>query len=203
MAAKLTTRPLRPTDWPAIEELFGDKGACAGCWCMFWRAPTRKDYDAMRGAKARAALRRLVTRGEARGILAFDGAEPVGWCSLGPRSAFPGTERMRSYVVPDASEVWSVNCFFIRRDHRHRGLARTLLEAAVTEARRAGAKTLEGYPTDVRPGSKQADAFLYKGTLGLFETLGFREVQRISRASPLVRIDLARSRKRAGSARPR
>lgn len=194
--AKLEVRALQPTDWPALEKLFGSNGACGGCWCMFWRAPSAKDWEALRGDKAKAALRRLVKRGEARGILAFDGGEPVGWCSFGPRSVFPRTERMRSYVVPDAAEVWSVNCFFIRRDHRRRGVAKGMLAAALDAARRAGAKTLEGYPSVVKPGSRQADAFLYKGTLGLFEAAGFREVQRISRASPLVRIDLSRSRAR-------
>jgi len=190
-------RPLAKSDWAKIEALFGANGACAGCWCMFWRAPTRKDWEALRGAKAKAAFRRLVTRGEARGILAFDGDEAVGWCSFGPRSVFPATERMRSYVVADAADVWSVNCFFIRRDHRRQGIARGLLEAAVAEARRAGARKIEGYPTDVRPGTRQADAFVYKGTLGLFEAVGFGETQRLSRASPLVRIDLTRSRRRA------
>src|SRR2546423_13492874 len=34
---KLTIRPLTPNLWPALEDLFGDKGACGGCWCMYWR----------------------------------------------------------------------------------------------------------------------------------------------------------------------
>ena len=33
----LTIHPLTPDLWPAFEDLFGNKGACNGCWCMYWR----------------------------------------------------------------------------------------------------------------------------------------------------------------------
>jgi len=34
---KLTIRPLTADLWPAFENLFGENGACNGCWCMYWR----------------------------------------------------------------------------------------------------------------------------------------------------------------------
>ncbi|HKQ59925.1 MAG TPA: hypothetical protein VJS92_01495, partial [Candidatus Polarisedimenticolaceae bacterium] len=68
-------RAATPELWPAVVELFGPRGACAGCWCMFWRLP-RPQWEARKGAKNRAALRRLVAAGAAPGILAFDGDEP-------------------------------------------------------------------------------------------------------------------------------
>ena len=33
----LRVRPLTPKLWPALEDLFGERGACNGCWCMYWR----------------------------------------------------------------------------------------------------------------------------------------------------------------------
>jgi len=33
--------PVTPARWPDFETLFGEKGACGGCWCMLWRL-TRK-----------------------------------------------------------------------------------------------------------------------------------------------------------------
>jgi hypothetical protein len=33
----LAIRPLTPALWPALVDLFGEKGACGGCWCMYWR----------------------------------------------------------------------------------------------------------------------------------------------------------------------
>ena len=41
---KLTIRPLTPDLWPALEDLFGETGACNGCWCMYWR-PKAVSYD--------------------------------------------------------------------------------------------------------------------------------------------------------------
>jgi hypothetical protein len=29
--------PLTPDRWPALEDLFGARGAVNGCWCMYWR----------------------------------------------------------------------------------------------------------------------------------------------------------------------
>src|SRR5215831_8039329 len=34
---KLTIRPLTPELWPALEDLFGKRGAANGCWCMYGR----------------------------------------------------------------------------------------------------------------------------------------------------------------------
>src|SRR5262245_14820805 len=31
---KPTIHPLTPERWPDLEQLFGPRGACAGCWCM-------------------------------------------------------------------------------------------------------------------------------------------------------------------------
>jgi GNAT superfamily N-acetyltransferase len=161
---------------------------------MFWRAPSRRAFAELKGDGAKQAFRALVTSGRAGGILAFDGETPVGWCALGPRSDFPSIERKRGYAVDDVTGVWSVNCFFVRKDRRSKGIARLLLAAAVEEARRAGAQTLEGYPVPLAAGVTRPGAFVYTGTLGMFEAAGFRVVQRIYPGSPLVRLPLALSR---------
>ena len=33
----LEVYPLTPERWADLEELFGENGACGGCWCMWWR----------------------------------------------------------------------------------------------------------------------------------------------------------------------
>jgi GNAT superfamily N-acetyltransferase len=155
---------------------------------MYWRAPTQRDFRALAGAPAKEAFHGLVTSGTARGVLAFEDGAAVGWCALGPRTDFPRTETKRSYKVADAEGVWSINCFFIRKDRRGRGIAQKLLAAAVAEGRKAGAQTFEGYPSVLAPGAKQPAAFVYKGTLSMFEAAGFRIVQRTYPGSPLVRL---------------
>jgi hypothetical protein len=33
----VTVRWLTPDLWPALEDLFGERGAASRCWCMYWR----------------------------------------------------------------------------------------------------------------------------------------------------------------------
>ena len=171
----LTTRALRKADWPHIEALFGANGACGGCWCMFWRvARGGKFWAEQKGEGNRRAFRALVESGAAGGVLAFEGRAPVGWASVAPRVDFAYFDRSRT--IPPAVEeaTMSVTCFFVERGRRGQGVARALLEAAVAYAAKEGAALIEGYPSVVRPGVRQADAFVHTGVPALFKAAGFR-----------------------------
>ena len=147
---------------------------------MWWRVPRGGAlWRETAGAPAKRALRRLVSRGEARGILAFAGDDPVGWCAIGPRSDFPRVERVRALAGAGADGVWSINCFYIPRAWRGRGVASALLDAAIKACRRHGATIVEGYP--VRPaadGKPTPGAFAWTGMLSMFEQRGFEPVRR-------------------------
>jgi hypothetical protein len=62
---KLSFHPLTAERWPDLEKLFGERGACGGCWCMAWRLP-RAEWEAGRGEPHKRALaggrRRLARR---------------------------------------------------------------------------------------------------------------------------------------------
>src|SRR6266576_7255137 len=58
---QLKIRPLTPDLWPALEDLFGAKGACNGCWCMYWRIGAA--YGKRPREMNKAALREVVRRG--------------------------------------------------------------------------------------------------------------------------------------------
>jgi GNAT superfamily N-acetyltransferase len=185
-------RELGPALWPAFEQLFGQKGACGGCWCMAWRVERGGAFwDATKGERARELMRELVTSGRAHGMLAFDGETPVGWCSFGPRADFPRLERVKAYRRDDTAGVWSINCFYIPRGRRGQGLSRALLGAVIEACRRHGAAVLEGYPaTLTQGGEKLPAAFAWMGPLAIFEEAGFEVVQRLSPSRPLVRLTL-------------
>ncbi|MCC6159046.1 MAG: GNAT family N-acetyltransferase [Deltaproteobacteria bacterium] len=187
-----TFRELTPRDWPDIEALFGPRGACGGCWCMWWRVERGgKLREATKGAPAKATFRELVESGRVRGILAFEGDVPVGWCSFGPRPSFPRLETVKAYRRDDGAAGWCVNCFFIAKDRRGRGVAGGLLDAAIAAARRAGAPWLEAYPVVSKPGATVPAVFAFMGPETLFDTRGFREVQRLSPSRPVVRLALS------------
>jgi GNAT superfamily N-acetyltransferase len=181
---KLVVKPVTPDRWPDLERLFGPRGACAGCWCMWWKLP-RAEWEAGKGEGNRRALRRAVARGDVPGLLAYAGGEPVGWVAIEPRAAYPRLARARTLKAVDDAPVWSVTCFFVARDHRGAGVTRALVDAAIAHARRRGARLVEAYPLDTaRP---LADAWLYTGKLSTFRKAGFEEVARRAPTRPIVR----------------
>lgn len=183
-----TFQPLTPERWSDFEQLFGPRGACGGCWCMYWRQ-TRKEFDAQHGERNHQNMKTLVDSGAIPGILAYDGDVPVGWCSIAPREEFSTLSRSRILQPVDNQLVWSVVCFFVARGQRRKGLTVQLLKAAIEFARSRGAKTIEGYP--VEPKSEKApDVFAYTGLASAFKQAGFTEVLRRSDTRPIMRYGI-------------
>ncbi|MHB8947194.1 MAG: GNAT family N-acetyltransferase [Bacillota bacterium] len=187
MTKETTFSPLTPDRWADCERLFGPRGACAGCWCMWWRLP-RSEFGRMKGEGNRLAFKAIVDSGEVPGIIAYDGGEPVGWCSVAPRESFSALERARKLKRLDDRPVWSVVCFFVAKGHRRQGLTVRLLEAAADYAGAQGARLLEGYPVD--PDGDYPDAFAFTGLAGAFRQAGFVEVARPSARQRIMRREL-------------
>ena len=181
-------QPLTPQRWSDLEQLFGERGACGGCWCMAWRQ-TRTEYEANKGERNRRAFQKLVRSGAQPGVLAYDGNTPIGWCAIAPREQYTVLQRSRTLTPVDDQPVWSVSCFFITRPYRRRGVSVQLLNAAVEFARGRGASIIEGYPVLATTG-KLPDAFAWTGVPGTFVRAGFREVARPSRTRPIMRREL-------------
>jgi len=184
-SARLALHPLTDERWGDLEKLFGERGACGGCWCMWWRL-TRAEFEKKKGAPNKRAFRKIVRAGEEPGILAYAGDEPIGWCAIAPREMYPSLNRSRILKPVDDKPVWSITCFFIARPHRRRGVSVRLIDAAVKHARAHGAKIIEGYP--VRPRKESIpDAFAWTGVPSAFQRAGFREVLRRSPTRPIMR----------------
>jgi GNAT superfamily N-acetyltransferase len=172
----LRIEPLSDERWPDLEAIFGRGGAGYGCWCMFFRRSST-EMAAAKAVENRNALRALASGDPPPGLLAYDGADPVGWVGLGPRLHFERLVRSRFLRPVDDLPVWSVVCFFVSRRSRGRGVARALLDGAVAYAREHGAPAVEGYARE--PGERRLSAdSAYTGTVSLFRGGGFREVAR-------------------------
>jgi GNAT superfamily N-acetyltransferase len=180
--------PVTPNRWNDFEKLFGERGACGGCWCMWWRIP-RKQWHQQKGEGNKQAIKAIINSGEIPGILAYDGAEPVGWCSVAPREAFPILENSRILKLVDNQPVWSVVCFFVDKPHRREGVTVKLLKAAIDYVEQKGGKILEGYPSEPKKG-KTADTFVWTGLASAFRKAGFKEVARRSDTRPIMRFYL-------------
>lgn len=178
--------PLTPERWPDLEALFGPRGAVGGCWCMTMRIP-RSQYERDKGEGNRRAFRAIVESGPPPGVLAYAGGDPVGWCAIGPRRNFSVLGRSRVLAPLDDLPVWSVTCFFIRKDHRRRGLSVALLREAVVFAARHGATIVEGYPVEPRK-PEVPPVFAHTGLASAFRNAGFVEVDRRSETRPIMRL---------------
>ncbi|MDP8957701.1 MAG: GNAT family N-acetyltransferase [Actinomycetota bacterium] len=184
----LDIHPLTPQRWDDLVQLFGERGAFGGCWCMWWRQ-TAAEFDRSAGPGNRAALQGIVEEGRVPGLLGYVDDQPVGWCSVAPRQEFGRLQRSPILKPVDDHPVWAIVCFFVHRRQRRRGVASELLQGAVDHARRQGARIVEGYPVETGP-KRAAAASLYTGTVSLFREAGFHEVARRSDSRPIMRLAL-------------
>ena len=183
--AALVCEPLTPERWGDLEALFGANGACAGCWCLWWRLSAGA-WRRGAGEGNRQALRALVDGGDVPGLLGYVDGTPAAWCSLGPRGRFPRFDRSSIARPVDDQPVWTVVCFFVARGYRGRGLTQALLRAAVAWAGDQGARILEAYPIDAA-GKRRRDDALWTGLASTFRAVGFQEVARRGPTRPVLR----------------
>jgi GNAT superfamily N-acetyltransferase len=169
--------------WPDMQKLFEasaneDLGNPSRCWCMETRL---RDHDIWReqcqngGEGNRKAMQTLVESGAAPGILAYEGGEAVGWCSVSPREQLVGLPESFRSGVTGTPEVWAITCFYVTETRRGVGLMKGLLRAAVQYATEAGAQIVEGYPMIAGFFGDGAE-----GSVPTFEAAGFVEVGRVS-----------------------
>ena len=171
----LVIKDLTPELWPDLEKLFGKNGACAGCWCMWWRYQLGDKLTGNKNAANKRRFKKLVSDDEVYGALAYVDGEAVGWVNYGPRKDFPRLDRAPSNVCNDAEKVWSVPCFFVRRDHRGHGVSEALLDHALRAMKRRGVKVAEGYPVSTKKaGEQMPHAFAFTGFSSTFAEAGFK-----------------------------
>ena len=185
---KLTILPLTRDLWPALENLFGEKGACGGCWCMYWRIGQAYRRNSPKANKA--AFKRIVEEGPPPGLIAFEDDLAIGWCQLTPRQALPWLDRTWESKPADDGPVWSISCFYIRKGYRRRGVTSALISAALKAAKASGAATLEAYPLDATLSPSSTGT----GYVSTFKRAGFKIIGHRTPPRPIMRYDLSRNR---------
>ena len=185
MPSSLEIHPLTPDRWKDFTALFGPRGACAGCWCMF-PLLRRTEWKRGQGAGNRRAMERRVGGGVVPGLIAYQDGEPIGWVAASPREDVVTLRRSRLYPPTAEGGVWSITCFFVARAHRGRGVTVKLIRAATRWARARGARVVEGYPVEPADGAMPA-VFAWTGVGSAFRRAGFRTAARPSPRRSLVR----------------
>ena len=185
---KLKFDSLSASNWKQFEILMGEKGGCGNCWCMFFRLPY-KDFQANKPDGNKKLMKQFVNKGMPQGLIASINNDPVGWIAMAPREDYMKIGNSRVFKRIDDKQIWSITCFFIKKEFRHKGLSQQLIKGAVDFAKKKKIKTLEAYPA-IPYSEKVPPPFLWVGVLSSFIKNGFKIVQQNSKSRAMVRIDL-------------
>ena len=201
-ADELTVVPANEAAWDDLQTVFGNRGDAPLCQCQRYKLRPKEAFSKFPAEERAARLLAQTHFGDpganaTTGLVAYLDGEPVGWCAVEPRTAYPGL--LRVYRVPwegraeDKTDdsVWAVTCVFTRAGYRRRGISRALVRAAVEFARRRGARALEGYPMLVEPGQDITWGEMHVGSRSIFADAGFEEVSHPTLRRVVMRIDFA------------
>ncbi|MFC2097846.1 hypothetical protein ACFLSI_05880 [Bacteroidota bacterium] len=106
--------------------LFGETGACGGCWCMYWRL-THKEYEKNKGENNKLLMRKLIIDESPLGILVYKKGIPIGWCSISPRMNLIRLRTSRLFKPIDNVPVWSITCLYIKKEFRKKNISAQLI----------------------------------------------------------------------------
>jgi len=183
---QLTYEQLTRKNWGQFVELFGNKGACGNCWCMYYRLPKSIFNEGKIDDGNKDAMKKIVWEDKPAGILGFYDGLPIAWCAFAPREDFIKLEKSRVHKPIDDKKVWSIPCFFIDKKFRRLGVSVALLKGVIRYAGENGIKIIEAYPT-IPTQEKLPDSFAWIGLYKSFERAGFEIVDRTSVNRPMVR----------------
>ena len=194
----VTVVPANEASWDDVRAIFGDRGYAFFCQCQRFKIGPHGWTDAPLEVRMER-LRQETHCGDpasstTSGLIAYFDGEPVGWCAVEPRNAYPRLPparlawKARGEDPADAG-VWAVTCFATRAGFRRRGITRALVRATVTFARERGARALEGYPMITEPGVEITWGEVHVGSRRIFEEAGFSEVAHPTPRRVVMRID--------------
>jgi GNAT superfamily N-acetyltransferase len=163
----------------------GEKGGCGGCWCMLFRL-SAKEFASNKYDGNRDMMRKIVSEAKPTGLIAIYQGKAVGWIALAPREDYIKIEKSRTLKRIDDKPVWSITCFFIKKEFRRMGLSQKMIEAVIEYAGKNKIKTLEAYPV-IPYADKTPPPFLWIGVLSAFTRNGFVIVQRNGKSKTIVR----------------
>ena len=196
----MTIVPANRATWDDLRSVFGSRGEASKCQCQRYKLARGEAFKKFPVEERAHRLRAQTECGhpESRttsGLVAYLEDEPIGWCAVEPRTAYPGLPRV--YRVPwegrdedkEDDTVWAVTCLLVRAGYRRRGISYALARAAVDFARGRGARALEGYPMLTEPGREITWGELHVGSRSIFEAAGFAEVSHPTPRRVVMRID--------------
>jgi GNAT superfamily N-acetyltransferase len=196
--ASVTVVPANEASWDDLRAIFGVRGYPAYCQCQRYKL----GHYAWNDPSIAERMQRLrqethcddPSSRATSGLVAYLDGEPVGWCAVEPRTAYPRLPPKRvdwkaRGEDEDDDSIWAATCFATRAGFRRRGVMRALARATVDFARERGARALEAYPMITEPGQEVTWGELSVGSRDIFADAGFEEVGHPTPRRVVMRID--------------
>jgi ribosomal protein S18 acetylase RimI-like enzyme len=177
----LSSKPVTKDNWDDFKNLFESKGAPKYCWCTVWRLSSKEKKDKKADRKKTHMCERVM-KGIPIGILAYYNESPIGWCSIAPRNSFYGLGGNENI-----DNVWSVTCFYIKREYRHSGVQKYLLKEGIRYTQLKGAEYVEAYPV-----LKDSPSYRFMGITNLFEEYGFQFIKMAGSRRHVMNLKITR-----------
>ena len=144
-----------------------------GCYCCFFHATDQAAWSQRTPEQNAAEARALILAGRMRGMLAYEGAKPVGWLHYDACANLPGTRLFYPELATEEPGSAALVCFTVAQGWRGQGVATQLLQAALEELKAGGFERVEAYPV-LEDDSEEHN---YLGPLALYRKFGFTEVK--------------------------
>lgn len=119
---EVTIVPANEASWEDLQAVLGTRGDTSRCQCQRYKMQPRESWASVGTEELGLRLRMQTDSahpapGTTSGLVAYRDGEPVGWCAVEPRTAYP--RLLRNTRVPwegraeDKSDdgVWAVTCF--------------------------------------------------------------------------------------------
>ena len=165
-------------------DAFSEDDEWANCYCLEGHLAGEKSiFDP---AVRREHAKRLVLEGKLTGYLLRDGSRMIGWVKAGDRCDFVDPDQMFSLSPKPQGygEVMVLYCIDLVPEYRGQGVARQILQKVTEDARLAGYKYLEVYPSADKHEKRN-----YRGHSGMYEAAGFEYVH-IGEEAATMRLTL-------------
>lgn len=185
----LTIKPLTPDltqDYLDFfdNRAFSDNNPNGPCYCNapIMDTASIRQMESEFGNDVKGVLRRYaakqLTEEKIFGYLAFDDNVSIGWCNAGNMDAYLINDFQ---FIPDfarqnaCGKTMSVVCFAIAPEYCGKGVASSLLERVIADAKAMGYAAVEGYAYV----QKERGGYDFKGPIHLYEKAGFVEAIRV------------------------
>ncbi|MDD2361849.1 MAG: GNAT family N-acetyltransferase [Oscillospiraceae bacterium] len=126
------------------------------------------------GYASREVVERQIADGVLRGYLAYVDGKSIGWCNANDRANYPAEPVYEDtpFYAPKEKREKAVVCFEIAPGYRGKGIATTLLQQVISDAKAEGYIAVVGFPI-VRTERYEWDC---RGPVRLYEKVGFSKV---------------------------